>query len=241
MCNKYVSAGIMSVRNCLLVVCFTEKRKSNFFLCCQEKFAFQNVSFHQLIIEDFCVKLFLHKGFHNENLSFPCSIIICSISIWPRRIPTVTTLSRRSCFRRRKCTFFYSCFSQTQQVHSCECGVGAHCEKHVLLETAETSSSSQRVRAEKGGCLCSTRSTGRLQRWSSLLLGRAQVQPLFWQSFLTEVLLRLTWSSSPLEEKILPFSFPGNILFSLTQEEMENCIPYHYPLAEEESRKYSCP
>lgn len=27
------------------------------------------------------------------------------------------------------------------------------------------------------------------------------------------ILLRLTWSSSPLEEKIFPFRFPGNILF----------------------------
>lgn len=121
---------------------------------------------------------------------------------------------------QEKMYFFYSCFSQTQQVLSCACGIGACSQKYSnlqLLATAETSSNSQRVRAEKRCCLCSTWSSGRLQRWSSLLLYHAQVQPLFWQSFLSGLLLRLTWSSSPLEEKILPFGFPGNILFSLTK------------------------
>lgn len=158
---------------------YRKMKKQFFFLCCQEIFAFQNMNFHLLIIGDFYVNLFSHEGFRNENLSLPCSIITCCISIWSRHIPVVTTPSRRPCFHRTKCTFFYSCFSQTQKVLSWECGIGACCEKNTSLAIPETFSNSQKVRAAKGCCLCSTWSPGRWQRWSSLLLYHAQVMPLF--------------------------------------------------------------
>lgn len=248
MWNKYVNTAIMSVRNCLVEVHLTEKRKNNFFvllffffLCCQEKFAFQNVSFHLLIIGDFYVKFFSHKGFHNENLSLHSSLSIYYISILPRHIPIVTTFSRRSCFRRTECTSFYRCFSQTQQALSCECAIGACCEKYILLATAETFSNSQRVRGEKSCCLCSTRSSGRLQRWSSLFYC-AQIQPLFWQSFLTESCLGSPDLPHHSRRKYSPSGFLEiSCSFLLTQEEMENYIPYHCPLAEEGRRKYPCP
>lgn len=156
-----------------------KNEKTIFFLCCQETFAFQNVNFHLLIIGDFYVNLFSHEGFCNENLSLPCSIITCCISVWSGHIPVVTTPSRRPCFHRTKCTFFYSCFSQTQKVLSWECGTGACCEKNTLLAIPETFFNSQKVRAAMGSCLCSTWSPGRWQRWSSLLLYHAQVMPLF--------------------------------------------------------------
>lgn len=73
------------------------------------------------------------------------------------------------------------------------------------------------------------------------LFVKTQVQPLFWQLFLTEVLLTLTWSSSPLQKQMFPFRLPRKVLFSLLQEERENYVPCHYPLVAEGSRKYSYP
>lgn len=131
MSNKYVHTVIMSVRNYLLVVCFTEKRKSNFFFVLAREVCLSKCELSSAYYWRFLCKAFFHKEV--ENLYLPSSIIICCTSIWPRYILTVTSLSKKSCFHRTKCTFFCSCFSWTQQVLSCECGIGACCEKYILL------------------------------------------------------------------------------------------------------------
>ena len=51
----------------------------------------------------------------------------------------------------------------------------------------------------------------------------------------------ITWFSLLLWEQMFPFRLPRNILFSLLQEKRENYVPYHYPLAAEGNGKYAYP